>query len=78
MEQRLNEETVTRNKNENNNRKMNVEITGIPVTANESCKNIVANVGNLMGLDVDSNYFDVAHRLFQRNSEHIPAIIARF
>ena len=39
---------------------MNVEITGIPVTANENCKNIVANVGNLMGLDVDSNYFDVA------------------
>ena len=78
LEKRLLSETLTRNQNENHSRKINVEISGVPITDNENCKDIVAKISKLMGLEFKSNEIDVAHRLFKKDHMHIPNIIARF
>ena len=78
LEKKLEEEMLIRNKNENNNRKLNVEISGVPVTKGENCKQIVANIGGLMGLSYSCNDFDIVHRLSQKDQNHAPNIIVRF
>ena len=78
LEKKLLEETIIRSNNENNSRKMNVEISGIPIIPNEDCKAIVANIGVKLGIDITKKDVDVAHRLYKKNDQHIPIIIARF
>ena len=78
LEKKLSEEIVNRSHGENNSRKMNVELSGIPITHNEDCKEIIAKIGREMGLNITRNNIDVAHRLFKKDNNHIPIIIARF
>ena len=79
LQKDLNHEKYVRNNLENNSRKLNVEITGIPVLPDENCKSIVFKIGKLMGVD-DIKYksIDVSHRLMSDSAEKIPPINARF
>ena len=79
LEEKLVEETMNRSHAENNNRKMNVEITGIPILNNENCKEIVSRIGRAMGINnIAAEDVDVAHRLYQAQGDTIPKLIARF
>ena len=77
-QKRLLEETLVRNNNENHSRKINIEISGIPVLHNENCKDIVAKIAQKFGVPFKSEDIDVAHRLFQKDTSQTPSIIARF
>ena len=59
-----------------NSRKINIEITGIPVVQNEDCKQIVYKLVKVMNVEEEYlNNIDVAHRLLSVSEEKIPAII---
>ena len=60
LERKLTEETVTRSNSENNNRKINVEISGIPITKEEDCKKIVVDIGKTMGSKIGIKDVDVS------------------
>ena len=63
---------------ENSSRKLNLEITGIPVVADENCKKLVYTLGKLIQVDDEHlKNIDVAHRLTNSNGK-IPAIIVKF
>ena len=78
LERKLTEETVTISNSGNNNRKINAEISGKPITKEEDCKKIVVDRGKAMGSKIGIKDVDVAHRSFQRNPHVIPNIIAKF
>ena len=78
LEIKLLEDTVTRSHSENNSRKINVEISGVPITKDEDCKSIVVQIGKSMGSKLTISDVDVAHRSFQNNPHVIPNIIAKF
>ena len=72
------DEKLSRNYMENNSRKINLEITGIPAVADEDCKKIIYTLGKLIQVeDEHLNNIDVAHRLTNSNGK-IPAIIVKF
>ena len=75
----LKKEKYDRNHMENNSRKLNVEISGIPMTRGENCKQIAYNLGIKMGHQLlKAGHPDVAHRLMtDPNSNRIPAIIVK-
>ena len=63
---------------ENNSRKLNLEITGIPAVADENCKKLVYTLDKLIQVDDEHlKNIDVAHRLTNSNGE-ILAIIVKF
>ena len=64
LEGELKKEKHDRNYMENNSRKQNVEISGIPMTRGENCKQLVYKLGIKMGHHLlDIGRIDVAHRL---------------
>ena len=78
LEKALALEKTKSNDQENRNRKMNVEISGIPVKSNENRKTIVKEISNLLSTDLLLSDIDIAHRLTSSNTKIPPAIIARF
>ncbi len=77
LEKSLNKETVARNRIENNNRKINVEISGIPVIDGENSREIVCKIGTAIGIEVPPNSIDKAHRHFSKTPTAIPPINVR-
>lgn len=63
-------EQYTRNKN--------VEIHGIPIQDSENCKNIVKCVLQELQVDIKIEEIDVAHRVYNKNPNSTPSIIAQF
>ena len=78
LKKKLNDEIIKTNANENNNRKICIEISGIPANPNQNCKQLAVDVGALMGITLKVSDIDVSHRLFQINKDHIPSIIVKF
>ena len=72
------DEKLSRNYMENNSRKINIEITGIPVGHEENCKVIAKKIGEMMRVEDKYLNIDVAHRLLTNSEERIPAIIVKF
>ena len=63
LEKELKEEKIKRNKLEQHGRLNQVEINGIPLKENESCKGIVLEVAKLANAKIIPPDVDVAHRL---------------
>ena len=78
LEKRLREEKIIRNNNENNNRKINLGISGIPVLSEENLYETITKIGDLIGIPNCRDTIDVAHRLFTKSTTAIPSIIVRF
>ena len=55
---------------ENNSRKINLEITGIPAVTDENCKQIIE--------DEHLKNIDVAHRLLTHSTDKIAVIIVKY
>ena len=72
------DEKLSRNYMENNNRKINIEITGIPVVHGENCKDIARKIGEMMLVEHKYLNIDVAHRLLTNSEDKIPAVIVKF
>ena len=72
LEKALALEKIKSNDQENRNRKMNVEISGIPVKSNENCKTIVKEISNFLSTDLLLSDIDVAHRLTSSNTKIPP------
>ena len=74
----LQQEKILKNNIENNKRKQNVEVSGIPVSVGENCKAIIMNIAHKLGLtDLKLEDIDVAHRLMS-NPNRLPPIIVLF
>lgn len=59
-------------------RRNNLEISGIPPTANESVSDIVRDVGTALGVDVQDTQIAAAHRVPTFNKGRSPSLIVQF
>ena len=80
LEGELKKEKHDRSYMKNNSRKQNVEISGIPMTRRENCKQLVYNLGIKMGHHLlDIGHIDIADRLVAgTNNNKIAPIIVKF
>ena len=63
LEKQLKAESIKRNDLEQHGRLDQVKINGIPMTDNESCKEITVKIANLCKAKISISDIDVAHRL---------------
>lgn len=59
-------------------RRNNLEISGIPLTPNESVADIVRDVGVALGVEVQDSHVAVAHRIPSYRQDRSPAIVVQF
>lgn len=59
-------------------RRNNVEISGIPVTANEDVVAIVKDVGSALGIAVEDSEVSAAHRIPSYRRDRTPSIVVQF
>ena len=78
LERRIEEVEKRRDDNENHNRLNNIRINGIPETKDESCEDIVIKVAGALGVEIDPNDIDRAHRTGKPKKDEPKAIICRF
>ncbi|XP_054282152.1 uncharacterized protein LOC128999593 [Macrosteles quadrilineatus] len=56
----------------------NVEISGIPKTANENVKSVVKDIGSALGLEVETSSIAAAHRIPSYNKTRVPSLVVQF
>lgn len=59
-------------------RKNNVEISGIPKSANEDVRAIVGDIGRALGLEVQPSQIAAAHRIPSFNKTRTPSLVVQF
>ena len=65
LEREVLDEKLARNYMENNSRKMNIEVTGIPTTADENCKQIIYKLWKLIKIEEEHlNNIDVGQTTY--------------
>ena len=62
---------------EQQTRKNNVIITGVPLYKNEQVERIVEDCGRVIGVDLGQTEVDACHRLPARNPHQPPSIVVR-
>lgn len=69
----------SQNNVEQYSKNQDIEIKGIPKTANEDCKSLVKAIGEIVGFPIQDSDLDGCHRLRQPKNPNIaPSIVARF
>lgn len=58
-------------------RRTNLEISGIPVTANECVKDVIRDVGTVLGVEVRDEHIAAAHRVPAFNKSRTPSLIVQ-
>jgi uncharacterized protein YoxC len=58
-------------------RRLNVEISGVPVSPKEDIVRLVKDVGKAMGVEVLDNHIAAAHRVPSYNKERIPSVVVQ-
>lgn len=59
-------------------RRNNIEISGIPVTPNESVLEIVKDTGKALGVELQDHHVTAAHRIPSYKRERTPSLIVQF
>ncbi|KAG8307319.1 hypothetical protein J6590_024967 [Homalodisca vitripennis] len=59
-------------------RRNNVEISGIPATPNEDVNKIIQDVGTAIGMEVQKEDITAAHRIPTYKKERIPLVVVQF
>lgn len=62
---------------EQRSRMMNIEVKGIPITKNENCSAIIADVAKAVGIQVNKGDIQIAHRVPNKGDPKGKAIIAQ-
>lgn len=56
----------------------NIEVSGLPVTKDESVRDLLKDVGTAIGVEVQEGDISVAHRVPSYKKERVPAMIVQF